>query len=58
VFTRIASPDDGFRLAELAGRMRRLRPDHRDPEAYYIEKSEIEHELRQLARQLGAGGRP
>lgn len=39
------------RLSELAHRVRRLSPSHRDPESYHVEKSEIEHELRRLARQ-------
>lgn len=38
-------------LGELADRLRRLRPDHRDPERFHVEKSEIEHQLRRLARQ-------
>jgi hypothetical protein len=42
------------RLAELAKRVRRLAPSHRDPERYHVEKSEIEHELRGLAHELGA----
>jgi len=36
-------------LDALAERVRRLAPDHRDPERYHIERSEIEHRLRQLA---------
>ena len=42
------------RLAELAKRVRRLAPSHRDPERYHVEKSEIEHELRRLAREAGS----
>ena len=38
-------------LISLANRVRRLCPDHRDPERFHIEKDAIEHELRQLARQ-------
>lgn len=37
-------------LDALADRLGRLRPSHRDPEAFHVEKSEIEHELRRLAR--------
>lgn len=40
-------------LADLARRVRRLRPDHRDPEHFHEEKSEIEHALRKLARGVG-----
>lgn len=38
-------------LVDLAHRVRRLAPSHRDPESYHVEKSEIEHALRSLARQ-------
>jgi hypothetical protein len=38
------------RLSDLAHRVRRLAPSHRDPERYHVEKSEIESELRLLAR--------
>lgn len=37
-------------LARLARRVRQLTVSHRDPERFHIEKSEIEHKLRQLAR--------
>lgn len=40
-------------LGDLADRLRRLRPDHRDPERFHVEKSEIEHELRRLAAVAG-----
>lgn len=39
-------------LAELADRVRRLMPSHRDPEAFHEAKSEIEAELRHLSRVL------
>ncbi len=39
------------RLEEIADRVRRLIPSHRDPERFHVEKSEIEHELRRLARE-------
>lgn len=38
-------------LLTLADRLRRLKPSHRDPESYFVEKSEIERELRRLAQQ-------
>jgi hypothetical protein len=38
-------------LIELADRVRRLAPRHGDPEAFHVEKSEIEHALRRLARE-------
>lgn len=43
-------------IGELADRVRRLRPDHRDPERFHVEKSEIEHELRRLASLAGPSG--
>ena len=39
-------------LGDLAYRVRRLCPDHRNPERFHEEKSEIEHELRSLHRVL------
>lgn len=45
------------RLQDLARRLRRLRPDHRNPERYFLEKAELEHEMASLARQV-AGGAP
>jgi hypothetical protein len=41
-------------LVDLANRVRRLVPSHRDPEAFHEAKSEIEAELRRLARVLPA----
>lgn len=41
-------------LDALADRVGRLRPSHRDPEAFHVEKSEIERALRRLARGTGA----
>jgi hypothetical protein len=37
------------RLQELASRVERNIPNHRDPEAFHVEKSEIARELRRLA---------
>lgn len=45
-------PDGGTGAAtihELARRVARLAPCHRDPERFHIEKSEIVHALRRLA---------
>ena len=47
-----ASGEWGSRLEELANCVRRLVPSHRDPEAFHEAKSEIEAELRHLARVL------
>ena len=41
----------GTTLDEIAERIRRLVPSHRDPERFHVEKSEIEHDLRRLARE-------
>jgi hypothetical protein len=39
-------------FSELARRIERLRPDHRDPHRFHEEKSEIAHELTKLARRV------
>lgn len=39
-------------LRDLSRAVRRLRPDHRDPERYHIEKSEIAEALASMARRL------
>ena len=44
------------RLDELANRVRRLSPDRRDPERYHLDKSEIERDLRRLAREVSLNG--
>lgn len=49
-----AEVDLGTQLSDLASRVRRLVPSHRDPESFHAEKSEIEHELRRLARKAEA----
>jgi hypothetical protein len=41
---------DNNDLAALARRVERLTPSHCDPEAFHIEKSEIAHSLRRMAR--------
>lgn len=47
-----ATNDTWQKIGDLANRIRRLCPDHRDPERFHIEKSEIEHQLRQLATEV------
>lgn len=42
------------RLAQLAAQAERLSVSHRDPEAFFIERSEIANELRAVARVLPA----
>jgi hypothetical protein len=39
-------------LRDLSSAVRRLRPDHRDPERWHIEKSEIAAALAAMARRL------
>ncbi len=41
------------RLEELAARVHCLLPDHRNPEAFHLEKDDIRVELRRLARAVG-----
>lgn len=50
--SRAAAPVE---VLQLADRLRRLSPSHRDPERFHEEKSEIEGALRVLARRLGNG---
>lgn len=49
--------DTWQKIGELADRLRRLCPDHRNPERFHIEKSEIEHDLRQIAAVAGPSGK-
>lgn len=37
-------------LEDLARRVQRLAPSHRDPERYHADKSEVVRDLRRLAR--------
>lgn len=53
----ITRNDTWQKIGELADRLRRLRPCHRDPEHFHAEKSQIEHELRELGRGAGPSGR-
>ena len=50
------APHRSERLEELARRVARLRPSHRDPEAFHVEKSELAHELRRLAAEVRQPG--
>jgi hypothetical protein len=45
------------RLADLSKQVGRLRPDWRNPERYFEERSEIERALRTLAHDVKEGGR-
>lgn len=49
-----AQPRARDQLEDLAHRIRRLVPDHRDPHRFHEEKSEIAHELAQLARRVAS----
>ena len=42
------------RLAQLASKIERLSVSHRDPEAFFIERSEIANELRSVSRNIVA----
>lgn len=52
---RAALPLAAAEAAALADRLARLRPDWRDAEAFFEERAELVHELRGLARRMGAG---
>jgi hypothetical protein len=43
------------RLHQLSRRVGRLRPDWRNPEAFFEERSELERELRRVAREVAGG---
>jgi hypothetical protein len=43
------------RLADLARRVGRLRPDWSNPERYFADRQEIERELHRLAREVARG---
>lgn len=48
--------DLATRLDTLAERVARIRPmSSRDPSAFYEERSEVAHELRELAKQVRPG---
>lgn len=49
-----AAPAD---LEDLARRVDRLSPDHRDPERFHLDRSDIVAELRLLARSTEASPR-
>jgi predicted ATP-binding protein involved in virulence len=39
-------------VADIAERVARLAPSHRDPEEFHIRKSDLAAELRRVARQM------
>jgi hypothetical protein len=43
-------------ILELAGRVRRLSPHHRDPERFHLEKDEIARQLQRVARRCERNG--
>jgi|GEM_PF-4995346 len=49
------SGGDANPLLMLAEKVRHLSPSHRDPERFHEDKSEIERDLRRLARRVGNG---
>ena len=48
--SRLTSPAET--LHEMARRLGQLRPDWRNPEAFFEERSELQHAMRQHARRL------
>ncbi|AHE57417.1 hypothetical protein [Sphingomonas sanxanigenens] len=40
------------RIREIADRLRRLRPDWSNPERYFENRSDLEHDLRRLAKEI------
>ena len=48
-------PSTPSTLEELANRVSRLSPSHWDPERFHVDKAEVVHDLRRLARVLGEG---
>lgn len=49
-----AITDSQHTLSQLAVKVARLSPSHRDPERFHVEKSEVVAELRRLARERRA----
>jgi hypothetical protein len=49
-------PRHDQQLDELAARLVRLVPTHRDPERFHIEKDTLAAELRRLARDMRRAG--
>lgn len=49
---RVVRVTAAARIAELSRRVGRLSPDWRNPERYFENRSEIERELRRLAKHL------
>ena len=47
-----ATMSEAAAILELAQRVRRLSPHHRDPERFHLEKDEIVRDLRTLARRF------
>ena len=43
------------RIADLARRVGRLRPDWSNPERYFADRQEIERELQRIAREVARG---
>ena len=49
-------PRHDQQLEELAARLVRLAPTHRDPERFHVEKHTLAAELRRLARDIRRAG--
>lgn len=48
----MTAPQTAYELRELAERVRRLSPSHRDPERFFVERSELAAMLRRLAEEM------
>lgn len=51
--TSVTVGQHGEEVGSIAHRLARLTVHHRDPERFFIERSELVHELRTLARKMG-----
>ena len=50
-----STPTASDLLHDLARRVQQLSPDRRDPEHFHLEKSDVAHQMRKLARRIGDG---
>lgn len=51
----LSPPVTPVTLRLIADKVRHLSPSHRNPERFHEDKSEIERDLRRLARRVGNG---
>ncbi|GAD26308.1 hypothetical protein NBRC3257_1307 [Gluconobacter thailandicus NBRC 3257] len=53
--THVTHPTQGDELDAIAAVVRRLLPDHRNPEAFHLAKADAVWRIRRLARRIRAG---